>query len=244
MFDYDAELRFYRPRFRDACAIEADDRVLDVGCGGGQTTRDAAGDAVRGSVVGVDVSERMLEHALGQSSERVSYLLADAAAYDFGGGFDVVISRFGVMFFDDLMGAFGNLRRALRPGGRLVLLVWQPRADNEWARVIPQALGGEFRDDSPFALGGRVLTRQILTTAGFAEPTFTAVHERIYYGPDADAAYENVLRLQEPQALLAGLDTAAADRARDALRATLVAHETDDGVLFDSAAWLVNTQRN
>ncbi|MFF0341479.1 class I SAM-dependent methyltransferase [Kribbella sp. NPDC004875] len=244
MFDYDAELRFYRERFRAACAVQAGDRVLDVGCGCGQTTRDAASDAVRGSVLGVDVSERMLEYARGRASERVSYLLADAATYDFGGAFDLVISRFGVMFFEDLIGAFGNLRRALRPGGRLALLVWQPRAENEWARVVPEVLGGEFRDESPFALGDQAVTRQILTTAGFEEPTFTAVREPIYYGPDPEAAYENVLRLREPQALLDELGTVAAQRARDALRATLADHETDDGVLFGAAAWLVHTRRN
>src|SRR3954471_8854633 len=152
MFDYDAEMRFYRSRFRDACGVRDGDRVLDVGCGGGQTARDAAADAGRGSVLGVDVSERMLEHARRQPMPNVDYLLADAATYEFEPeSFDVCISRFGVMFFDDLVGAFTNLRRALRPGGRLVALVWQPRAENEWARVIPEAIGGTFRDASAFA---------------------------------------------------------------------------------------------
>jgi SAM-dependent methyltransferase len=144
------------------------------------------------------------------------------------------------MFFADPVGAFGNLRRALRPGGRLVVMVWQPRADNEWAQAIPGAIGGSFRDESPFALGDPDVTRDILTSAGFAEPTFTAVHEKLYYGPDAETAYENVLRLREPQALLADLSPDDADRARTALRAMLAAHDTGDGVLFDSGAWIVS----
>jgi SAM-dependent methyltransferase len=189
-------------------------------------------------VVGVDVSERMLEHARRHTSDaNVSYLLADAATYDFGAdAFDVCISRFGVMFFDDPVAAFSNLRRAC---GRLVVMVWQPRAENEWAREIPEAIGGEFRDESPFTLGDPDVTRDILTSAGFVDPTFLAVHEPLYYGADVEAAYQNVLQLREPRALLADLGPAQADRARAALRAMLSAHDSGDGVLFDSAAWVV-----
>jgi ubiquinone/menaquinone biosynthesis C-methylase UbiE len=80
VFDYDAEMRFLQGRFRAACGVRAGDRVLDVGCGGGQTTREAAADAAGGRVVGVDVSEAMLEHARRDTSDaRVSYMLADAA---------------------------------------------------------------------------------------------------------------------------------------------------------------------
>jgi SAM-dependent methyltransferase len=239
MFDYDAEMRFYRPRLREACGVRDGDRVLDVGCGSGQTTRDAAVEA--GHVLGVDVSERMLEHARRQPTPNVDYLLADAATYDFE-PVDLIISRFGVMFFDDPVGAFTNLRRALRPGGRLVVLVWQPRAENEWARVIPEAIGGTYRDESAFTLGSQDVARDILTSAGFADPTFTAVHEPLYYGADVETAYANVLRLREPQALLAELDPAAAERARAALRSALAAHDTGDGVLFDSAAWIITAE--
>ncbi|TDW22586.1 class I SAM-dependent methyltransferase [Kribbella kalugense] len=242
MFDYDAEVRLYREHFRGAWGVQPDDRVLDVGCGGGQTTRDAAEGAAR--VLGVDISEPMLEHARSQPLPNVSYLLADAATHDFEPeSFDLAISRFGVMFFDDLVGAFGNIRRALRPEGRLVVLVWQSRTENEWAQVIPEAIGGSFRDDSPFALGDPAVTRDILTEAGYADPTFTAVRELLYYGPDSEAAYDNVLRLREPQALLADLEPAAADRAHASLRATLDAHDTGSGIQFESSAWIVSTQR-
>ncbi|WP_238173717.1 class I SAM-dependent methyltransferase [Kribbella speibonae] len=260
MFDYDAEMRFLQGRFRGAWGVRDGDRVLDVGCGGGQTSREAAADAGRGHVLGVDVSERMLEHARRQTAEEhVSYLLADAATYDFGeASFDVCISRFGVMFFDDPVGAFGNLRRALRPGGRLVAMVWQPRAENEWAQVIPATItqatddgggtspdrsaGGSVWDESPFSLGDPEVVRGILTSAGFGEVAFGEVRERLYYGPDVEAAYENVLQLREPLALLAELTPSDAERARTDLRAMLAAHGSGDGVLFDSAAWIVTAK--
>ncbi|MGW6200838.1 class I SAM-dependent methyltransferase [Kribbella sp. NPDC055110] len=280
-------MRFLQGRFRAACGVRGGERVLDVGCGGGQTTREAAADAGRGRVVGVDVSERMLEHARRRTaSEQVSYLLADAATYDFREtAFDVCISRFGVMFFDDPVGAFANLRRALRPGGRLVAMVWQPRAENEWAQVIPETIagaraanartdggtgtagaardsgtppydgaisesetspdsgavreGGVGFDESPFSFGDVEVVRGVLGAAGFGEVSFAGVRERLYYGSDVEAAYENVLQLREPLALLAELTPAEAERARGDLRAILAAHDSGDGVLFDSAAWIV-----
>jgi SAM-dependent methyltransferase len=201
----------------------------------------------------------MLEQARRRTAEEhVSYLLTDAATYDFGeAAFDVCISRFGVMFFDDPVGAFTNLRRALRPGGRLVAMVWQPRAENEWAQVIPATIsryaatgrvdgtrrdGGVVWDESPFSLGDVGVAREVLGAAGFGEVGFAAVRERLYYGPDVETAYENVLQLREPLALLAELTPPDAERARSDLRAVLAAHDSGDGVLFDSAAWIVTAE--
>jgi hypothetical protein len=97
-------------------------------------------------------------------------------------------------------------------------------------------------DDSPFSLGDPEVARGILTSAGFDEVTFSGVHERLYYGPDVGTAYENVLELREPLALLAKLAPADAERARADLRAMLAAHDSGDGVLFDSAAWIVTAE--
>jgi ubiquinone/menaquinone biosynthesis C-methylase UbiE len=142
---YDTELRRHNVHFRAAADVQPDDRVLDVGCGTGQTTRQAAHVAVAGSVLGVDLSEPMLERARQLSADEglrnVSYEQADAETHPFpAAGFDLCISRFGTMFFADPVAAFTNIGRALRPAARLVMLVWQSRRRNEWATAIERSL--------------------------------------------------------------------------------------------------------
>ena len=124
-------------RLLDAAAIGTSDRVLDVGCGTGQATRDAARAAPEGHVLGVDLSAVMLDYARRRAAaERlgnVAFEQADAQIHPFrADAFDVVISRFGCMFFAGLRAAFANIVRAVRPGGRVVLLTWQARDRNEW----------------------------------------------------------------------------------------------------------------
>ena len=126
----------HRP-FLTAAAIDQDDRVLDVGCGNGQATRDSARIAANGSALGVDLSSQMLSLArtlaVAEGLDNVEFHHADAQIYPFEPAeFDVVISRMGSMFFGDPIAAFTNLQRALRPEGRITLLTWQPLAENEW----------------------------------------------------------------------------------------------------------------
>ena len=247
LFDYDAELRLHNELFRAAARVGAGDRVLDIGCGTGQSTREAAQTA--GSAVGVDVSAPMLERArqLSEGLSNVTYLKADAQVHPFPPAhFDLCVSRFGTMFFADPVAAFTNIGRALRPAARLVLLAWQDRDRNEWATAIrrtitaaPAAPGGP----DPFSLADPTGTENLLTTAGFTDVTFTDVHEPVYYGPDTATAFNAVLRLWEFKNLLADLDPAVAEQARTRLRTTLAAHHTDDGVYFDSRAWLITAQR-
>jgi SAM-dependent methyltransferase len=225
----------------------------------------------------VDLSAPMIELAR-QLSEReglrnVSYLRADAQAHPFPPGhFDVCISRFGTMFFADPVAAFTNIGAALRPGGRLVMLVWQARERNEWSTAIRRAIAGPDAGPAggcdagpaggcdagptggcdpgppgggpdPFVLGDPETARGILVASGFTEAGFTEVDEPVYYGPDPDAAYELVLGLREPRELLAGLDAAEAGRARQRLRAALAEHDTGNGVYFGSRAWIVTARR-
>jgi SAM-dependent methyltransferase len=248
--NYDAELRRHNERLRAATGIRAAERVLDIGCGAGQTTRDAARAAVAGSVLGVDVSKQLLERARERTAadglRNVTYELGDAQVYPFASGqFDVVISRFGTMFFGDPVAAFRNIARALRSEARLVMLVWQSHDVNEWATAIDEALSPGTGSPvpptgaDPFSLADPDVVESILRPAGFSELSFVDVHEPVFYGPDAETAYEVVCSMSSTRQVLASFDVTAAEHARTRLRRLLVAHETSQGVEFDSRAWSV-----
>ena len=260
---FDDEIRPHNERFRAAARVGPGNRVLDIGCGTGQSTREAARAAAGGSALGVDLSAQAVELARQLSEQEglrnVTYRQADAQVHRFPPRhFDLCISRFGTMFFADPVAAFANIGTALRPGGRLVMLVWQGRNRNEWSTAIRQAIADPdaLRPDQPvrspdqpvprpdpFALGDQAVAGSILAAAGFAEVGFTDVDEPVYYGPDPAVAYDLVLGLRDPRDLLAGLDAAAAGRARQRLRAILAEHDTGGGVFFGSRAWIVTARR-
>jgi SAM-dependent methyltransferase len=250
---YDAELVAHHAHLRAAYAISPGDAVLDVGCGTGLTTRDAARAAAPGGVVGVDVSERMLERAreltAAEGLDNVRYELGDAQVHRFDpAGFHVAISRFGTMFFSDPAAAFANVAAALRPGARLVLLVWQEHDRNEWAREIAAALGDAARppqpDLNPFSLADRGATSGILEGAGFDDIRFEDVHEPVFYGPDVDSALAVVRGFLDTRAALASLGEGEAARVAERLREMIAAHYSDGrGVAFDSHSWLVTARR-
>jgi SAM-dependent methyltransferase len=252
---FDAEARPHNERFRAATGVAPADRVLDIGCGTGQSTRDAARAAVAGRALGIDLSADMLDHARqvsrAEGLRNISFEQADAQVHAFpAGGFDVAISRFGSMFFADPEAAFGNIGRALRPGGRLVLMVWQARERNAWSTAIRAAIAGDAdvpplpaTGPHPFSLGDPAAAGVILAAAGFTGVSFADVHEPLYYGPDAAVALEVVRGLRSTRDLLAGMDAAETEEALDRLRAILAAHQTSAGVLFDACTWIITARR-
>lgn len=252
---YDAELRAHNERLLAAMVVDQADRILDIGCGSGQTTRDAARAATLGSALGVDISEEMLERARWCSAEEgvsnVVFERGDAQTHRFSPAhFDLIISRFGTMFFADPVVAFTHVARAARPGARLVMLVWQSEERNEWATAIRQALTGgaalapaPASRQNPFSMADPDLVRSVLEASGFIEAGVADVREPVYYGPDAGAALDLVLDMKRHRDLLARMDAASAQRAVARLREMLAAHETYSGVLFDSRAWLVTARR-
>jgi SAM-dependent methyltransferase len=250
---YDAELRRHHERLRGAIVVGPADRVLDIGCGTGQSARDAARVCASGSVLGVDISHEMLERARRCTAQEglhnVTFELGDAQVHPFPPArFDVVISRFGTMFFTDPIAAFTNIARAARTRARLAMMVWQSEERNEWATAIRQTLTFEdapapvTRPD-PFSLADPARVQSILVAAGFVEVGIADVREPVYYGPDAAAALDLVRDMRTVRELLARLNAVAAQRVLARLRRVLAAHETRAGVLFESRAWLVTARR-
>jgi SAM-dependent methyltransferase len=236
-----------------AAAVEPDTVALDVGCGSGLITREVARRAPAGSALGVDLSSAMLalarRRAAAEGLANLEFRQADAQVHPFAEGrADVVVSRHGTMFFGAPVAAFANLARALRPGGRLALLTWQPFERNEWLRTfLTLASAGRTVTPppadapGPFAQSDPDRVRDVLTGAGFVDVDLEPRHEPMDVGADPEEALRWVVAQQA--ALLDGLDERRREEAVAALRADLTDHLTERGVLYGSATWLIRARR-
>ena len=253
---FDASIRPHHLELMARAAIKPGERILDVGCGNGVTSRDAArACAPGGEVLAVDLSGPMLARAVQTAKDEglgnIRFEQADAQIHRFEpGAFDVVMSRFGVMFFADPVAAFTNIASAVRPGGRLAMLVWASIADNEWFTALREALavGRELPlpppgVPSPFGLADQGFASGVLTTAGFTDVAFAASEKPFNVGADAESAYQFTAGLGVVQLMLADLDDAARAQAHDNVRAMIEAHLTTDGVVFASAAWVMTARK-
>ncbi len=252
---YDAAVQRYDRVLFDAAAIGEHDDVLDIGCGCGASTRQAARLAASARVLGVDLSGPMIDQARRRSRDEgqanTEFLQADAQVHPFASqSFDLAISRFGAMFFSDPVAAFTNIAGALRPGGRLALLAWQELAHNDWVLALRTALaaGRSLPEPppgapGPFGLADEEQVRSILVEAGFDTLELHTARELMYLGADADDAFGFVREMGLTNGLLTGLDQTASAQAVRRLRDTLSAHASDDGVLIGSGAWLITAHR-
>jgi SAM-dependent methyltransferase len=250
---FDDAIREHHSRLMDAAAVGSRDVVLDVGCGNGQTTCDAAQAARSGSALGVDLSSKMIENARALAVQRgltnASFLRADAQAHNFDAEvFDAAISRTGTMFFADQIAAFTNIAKSLRPGGRIVMLSWSGPEGNEWLASFVQAMTlgrpaplPPVGVPGPFAHADRERTTGLLTTAGFGEVSFELSDAPMYFGRTADEGFD-VLRRQLGW-LANGLADAERPQAFENLLESLRAHETPRGVAYSSSAWLITARR-
>jgi SAM-dependent methyltransferase len=232
--------------------------VLDVGCGNGATTIEAAR-RVRpdGAALGVDLSSRMLalarERAGAAGVGEAEFLQADVQVHAFReGDWDVVVSRFGVMFFEDPHAAFANLARSLRPGGRVVFVAWQDMSRSEWIMVpgaaaaahvgLPQGIAPDA--PGPFGLADPDRIREILGRAGFTGLTLEELIRPMRIGDDLDDVEMFFTRsLPLVRDLLAA---APADKARAAVadaREALEPYAGPEGVVMnENGAWLVKAR--
>lgn len=253
--EYDNTHRSIWTRFMEADPFDRTDRVLDIGCGCGQSTRDAARVAHEGSALGVDLSTAMLavarRRATADGVPNVEFRQADAQVYAFEpGSYDIAISRFGVMFFEDRAAAFTNIASSLRSGGRLSMLAWQHIEKNEWLMTVRETLASG-RDlpmpntgvPGPMAFADQDDVSRMLAGAGFESVGFTSIEEPVWFGEDAEAAYEFVGEIGIVKGLSDGLDGDTKAVAHEQLRAALRAHETPEGVQFASGAWLISATK-
>ena len=238
-----------------ALDLAADERVIDIGCGCGQTSLELAGEVgADGSVLGVDISAPMLEVARRRAAEaglgNVQFLEADGQTHPFkSGGADALFSRFGVMFFEDPPAAFANLRKALRPGGRLAFVCWRPMTENQWMLLPLQAALKHVPpppppDDpfapGPFAFADPERVRGILTAAGFTGVEIAA-HDARIGGNSLEETVELSLRVG-PLSRLLGEHPGHRDAVTVSLREALEPHAGPSGVYLSAAVWIVTAR--
>lgn len=250
--EYERLLGVFDATLLEAGAVGRDHRVLDFGCGTGATTRALAVRAAGGSVLGLDLSSPMLAIARtaadGAGLRNVEFVQGDAQVYPLDPrSFDVAVSRMGCMFFGDPAQAFANIGRALRPGGRLALTVWQTQAANEWITAIDDALGEaepedeEAADDvytpGPFSLADPALCTSLLEGTGYVDVAVTALDIPLAFGTVDDARAFLETWMDED------LDAEARAQVSASLHQMLTERSTEDEVLLPSATWLVTGRR-
>jgi len=252
---HDRALAGYGDAVLGAADIQPGDRVLDVGCGTGALTRAAARRATDGSALGVDIGRPMVERARHETAaagpDNATFEQADAQVHPFPDAQrDVVISRFGVMFFDDATAAFANVRRALVDGGRLAFVCWQSLLANDWM-LIP---GGAIAEHAglpdtagpgvpgPFSLAEPEQVRDVLGAGGFGDIALDEVAIPMWLGSDVDDAFGYMRNQSLARAMLDGKPPEVVDRALAALRATLEGVVGPDGIVLAGRAWLVTAR--
>ena len=234
-------------------------RVLDVGCGLGDTTQ-AIAHAVgpTGEAVGVDAAARMVEIARGETADagidNARFDVADVQLDPLGDSYDMAFSRMGTMFFASPVAALRNVRSALRPGARLVMVVWRRREDNPWVweaqQVVERLLGRPEEHDEPtcgpgpFSMANADTVSDQLAYAGFTAPTFRRCDLPILLGKDVEEALEVALALG-PAAEIVRLwgDRMAHrhDEVRAALREVISGFAREDGTVHAMAStWIVS----
>ncbi|MFK8907810.1 class I SAM-dependent methyltransferase [Streptomyces sp. YS-3] len=240
----------------DAAALTAQSRVLDIGCGAGQTTRLAARRAPRGCALGLDLSGPMLAEARARAEREglrnIAFTRGDAQVHPLEpAAHDCAISRYGVMFFADHVAAFGNIGRALRPGGRLAFVCPADAGANGWVEALLALrgllpLGDLARPGLPgmFSLADPDRIREVLTAAGFTRITVTRRQAYGTWGSGAADAAEFLLGTGPGSHLMAQVDEATGAGARRTLEEWLRPHEAADGtVRLLSTSWLVTADR-
>ena len=235
-------------------------RVLDIGCGFGDSTlRISRQVGPEGHAVGVDCAENFIEvcrqSARDEEIENVSFLVADVERDDLQGPYDKAFARFGTMFFMLPGAAMSNVRRSLKPGGTLTMIVWRKREDNPWlyaaeqrVREIVPVIDHEDTDavhcgPGPFSMAGPDMVSDMLTSVGFDKVQFERFDSDICIGRDLDEAVEFAMALGPAGEIirLAGDEGKALEgTVREALNEELGKFCREDGVWAPSSTWFIS----
>ncbi|MGJ4885170.1 MULTISPECIES: class I SAM-dependent methyltransferase [unclassified Bradyrhizobium] len=237
-------------------AAKPGDRILDIGCGCGGLSIALAGQAAPGgSVLGVDISAPMLERAraVAPAGLPAEFVLADATVHPFApASFDLLVSRFGVMFFADPVASFANIRRALKPGGRVVFACWREPKANPWMiaplqavyRHVPKLPEMAPEDPGPFAFASEARVARILGEAGFSDVALEAhaLSLDIARGQGLEAAVESAFEIGPASRALEGHPQETREAARQSVRELLTQHVRGDSVTLAGSIWLVTAR--
>lgn len=253
----DAMLAVFGQAAMEAAAPAQGDHVLDIGCGAGASSLALASlVGAGGRVVGLDISEPLIDRARTLASPETSVLfrVADASNAELPeGAFDILFSRFGVMFFDDPAEAFAHMRRALRPGGRVAFVCWRSAFENDWMSLPMSALKGMVPlaappgpdATGPFSFGDRERIVRIMTAAGFTAIAITPFDASVPFGmgQTRDAAIDDAVRMAIESGPLSRALAAQPDevraRAWATLRAAFADRSDERSVMISGAAWIV-----
>ncbi len=231
------------------------ERVVDLGCGLGETTQQLA-ELVgpEGSVTGVDSGQRFVEECRSENErDNVSFELADIEAGGFGQDYDLAFSRFGVMFFNNPVAAMRNVRDAVVPGGRLAAVVWRNKLDNAFFHVSEQVVEGMVEEDpdsdeltcgpGPFSMANADTTSGVLQSAGWDEVTLQRCDRDYPIGRDMDEAVRYMMGLgpaAEHLRLAGGEAVRMEPEIKTALADALRQYETESGeVMTTMSTWIV-----
>ena len=238
----------------DKAAASPGESVLDVGCGCGQTTQALAEQVgATGTVLGVDISGPMLKRAADRNRDahNVSFVHADAQTYQFDlEKADLMFSRFGVMFFDDPTAAFSNIRRALKPGGRMCFVCWQNVEKNPWvtgplratAEHVPLPPPSPPGTPGPIAFADPLRLETILTNAGFQQFSCSSFESVMRMGANRgiEGAVDFLLRIGPVASLLREASPDSQKAAKNGIAKALVPFASGNHVDLDCATWIVN----